>query len=535
MSNLSRSSAKTARLSFEALEPRTVLSATSPFDLTAELISSYESPPTETEFMANGISSAANDSLIKKQYGLDVTQTDQAWDLTIGSTEVTVAVIDTGVDYLHPDLYLNIWINQQEIPPAIRLLLTDIDGDELVTFWDLNDPINIGPTTITDLNGTGYIDGGDLLFPIDIGGWADGSDNGQNGFVDDLLGWDFGDNDNDPRSLDPHGTWVAGVIGAVGNNDLGVAGVNWQVQIMPVKIAVGANRIVSGEAAIEGIYYAVDNGAQISNNSYGGLASNFPSEIVAAGREAVDYAAVHDHLLVASAGNDALDDDIALHIPSGYDAPNVISVAATDRLDRLAKFSNFGAISVDLGAPGVGIWTTSLDGRYAKLDGTSLASPHVAGAAALVLSLNPDLSATEIKSLILDNGDPLPDLDGITVTGGRLNVFKAVSAAAESAVATTASFASIPVLDDSPLVHSFAGSNRVQIVRLAPELDWSSVNTANDLLLMQTSEAATIALDRALEQQDSFHRLLVPDSAAELAAIDVWATLAEDQSIGRLL
>ena len=374
---------------------------------------------------------AADDPRLKQQYNLDSTEVHNAWSLTTGSTEVTVAVIDTGVDYLHPDLYLNIWINQEEIPTAIRPLLTDIDGDGLITFWDLNDTINIGPTTITDLNGTGYIDGGDLLFSVDMGGWADGSDNGQNGFVDDLVGWDFGDNDNDPLSLDSHGTRVAGVIGAIGNNDLGVAGINWQVQIMPVKIAVGANRMVSGEAVSPSIYYAVNNGARISNHSYGDFASNLPPDLIAVVREAVDYAAAHDHLLVAAAGNQAMDTDITPFLPADYDASNVISVAATDRHDGLAKFSNYGTVSVDLGAPGVGIWTTSLNGRYAKLDGTSVAAPHVAGAAALLLALDPNLSADELKSLILNNVDPLADLEGITVTGGRLNLFSAMTAATE--------------------------------------------------------------------------------------------------------
>jgi subtilisin family serine protease len=365
-----------------------------------------------------------DDPRFHQQYGLHYTEAPLAWEITTGSAAVVVAVIDSGIEYTHPDLYLNIWINQREIPRAVRRSLTDVDGDGRITFWDLNDPsgANTGAGRITDLNNNGYIDGGDLLFPVAEGGWADGRDNHNNGFVDDLIGWDFLDDDNDPMDIGGHGTHVAGIIGAIGNNGIGVAGMNWKVSMMPV-------RLVSGVSAIR---YAVDNGARISNNSYGATALGAPPELIASGEAVVAHAAKNDHLVVASAGNDSTDTDVfPFHFPSGYEEPNVISVAATNRADVLASFSNFGAVSVDLGAPGHTTWSTYIEPSpqpFALEFGTSMSSPHVAGAAALILSVNPDLSFDEIKALILDNVDPLEDLQGITVTGGRLNIFQAVTA-----------------------------------------------------------------------------------------------------------
>src|SRR5262249_48914857 len=129
-----------------------------------------------------------NDPRFPQQWGLDTTEAPQAWELTTGSTKVVAAVLDTGVDYTHPDLYKNIWINQAEIPKDTRRNLVDTDGDGLITFWDLNEPANQGPGKIADLNGNGYIDGGDILKPQSQGGWANGIDEGHNGYVDDLIG-----------------------------------------------------------------------------------------------------------------------------------------------------------------------------------------------------------------------------------------------------------------------------------------------------------------------------------------------------------
>ncbi|MCL6508323.1 MAG: S8 family serine peptidase, partial [Bryobacteraceae bacterium] len=368
-----------------------------------------------------------NDPLLARQWGLQVTQADLAWNLTTGSTTVVVAVNDNGVDYTHPDLYKNIWINQEEIPAGVRALLQDVDGDGLITFWDLNEPVNQGPGKITDLNGTGFIDGGDLLRPIVVGGWADGLDNGGNGYIDDLIGWDFVNDNNDPMGTDRHGTHVAGTIGAMGDNGLGVTGVNGKVQIMPLERG-NAENTATIQDSVDALYYAVNNGARVSNHSYGAPAAAFTEAELAAIDAVAQYALANEHLIVAAALNNSSNIDTFPVLPAGSDLPNIISVAATTKNDKLWKASNFGTISVDLGAPGVNIWSTVPGGDYAKFDGTSMAAPHVTGAAALILSINPNLTFAQVKALILDNVDVVPDLVGKTVTGGRLNIFKAVAA-----------------------------------------------------------------------------------------------------------
>jgi subtilisin family serine protease len=382
-------------------------------------------------------STVPNDPMFGKLWGMQTIHASEAWDLTTGSSNVVVAVIDTGVDYTHRDLYKNIWLNQEEIPREIRGRLTDVDRDGLITFWDLNEPVNQGPGRIADLNGTGYIDGGDLLRPTAQGGWVDGRDGGGNGYTDDLIGWDFGDNDNDPMDHDDHGTHVAGTIGAVGNNGVGVTGVAWRVQTMPVK-KVTDRGTATVQNIIDSLYYAVDNGARVSNNSYGDPASALTEAERTAGYAAIQYAASKDHLFVTGAQNQGSNNDLTPILPANYDLPNIITVAATDKKDTLASFSNYGATSVDLGAPGRTILSTVPDDHFTNYFGTSMATPHVAGAAALILSRNPNLSYSQVKALILDNVDPLPDLAGKTVTGGRLNVFKAVNAAAAPSAARSA-------------------------------------------------------------------------------------------------
>lgn len=374
------------------------------------------------------LSTVPNDPLFDRMYGLEITHTQEAWDLTTGSTQVTVAVIDTGVDYTHPDLYKNIWLNQAEIPSAIRAGLQDVDVDGAITFWDLNELVNQGPGKITDLNGTGFIDGGDVLQPAAAGGWADGIDSGSNGFVDDLIGWDFGHNDNDPRDFKGHGTHVAGTIGAIGDNGIGVAGMNWNVQLMPVKRVTDVDT-GTVQNTTDAIYYAVDNGARVSNNSYGRAAANMSAAEVAAAHAAIQYAADRGHLFVACAHNQGNDNDVVPLLPASYDLNNIISVASTDKREQLAHTSNYGDVSVDLAAPGVGIYSTVPDGRYAKLSGTSMATPHVTGAAALIWAREPNLTYAEVKNRILSSVDSLADLQGKTLTGGRLNVFAALNAA----------------------------------------------------------------------------------------------------------
>ncbi|RUL81585.1 S8 family serine peptidase [Tautonia sociabilis] len=294
-----------------------------------------------------------------------------AWDVTTGSGEVVVAVIDTGVDYTHPDLAANIWTNAGEIPGNN----TDDDG---------------------------------------------------NGFVDDVRGWDFYDGDNDPMDDDGHGTHVAGIIGAVGNNGVGVSGVNWQVRLMPVRFLGPQGGFTSD--AVRALNYAVANGATISNNSWGG--GGYSTSL----RNAISNAQQAGHLFVAAAGNDGRNTDSSPHYPSSYDLDNIISVAASNRNDALAGFSNFGETTVDLAAPGVSILSTTPNGSYSSYSGTSMASPMVAGAAALIKARFPDWTWSQIKAQLLATVDPDSGLSGRVATGGRLDVGRALT---EGAAAVT--------------------------------------------------------------------------------------------------
>ena len=333
----------------------------------------------------------------------------EAWELTTGSSDVVVGVIDTGVDYTHPDLYLNMWVNQNEIPSTVESVLSDVDGDSVFTFYDLNDAANA--SHVSDLNSNGFIDAGDLLADRN---WADGADTDGNGFKDDFVGWDFVNNDNDPFDDNEHGTHVSGTIGGVGNNGTGIVGVNWQVQIMALKfLDAGGSGYTSG--AVQAVKYATLMGAQLTNNSWGGGgASTSLLDAIAESREA-------DMLFIAAAGNDGSNNDSTSTYPANYELDNVISVAATDRNDERAWFSNYGATTVDLGAPGLDILSSTPDNQYSSFSGTSMATPHVAGVAALAWSVTSNSTYQEIRDAIFAGVDPVSSMADITATGGRLN------------------------------------------------------------------------------------------------------------------
>jgi len=288
----------------------------------------------------------------------------EAWDTSTGSGSVIVAVIDTGIDYNHPDLIDNIWTNAGEIADNGR----DDDG---------------------------------------------------NGFIDDVHGFNFVANTGNALDDNSHGTHVAGTIGAVGNNGIGVAGVAFGVQLMAVKFLNSAGS-GSTSNAIKALDYAVAQGASISNNSWGG--GGFNSAL----SSAINSARAAGHIFVAAAGNNGANNDTTPFYPSSHTQDNVVAVAATDRYDSLASFSNYGATSVDLAAPGVSIYSTLPGGGYGYKSGTSMATPFVTGALAMVWDVHPDWTYSEVISQVLGSVDVLPTLSGKMVTGGRLNLASAV-------------------------------------------------------------------------------------------------------------
>jgi len=345
-----------------------------------------------------------------------------AWDSTTGSTRFGIGVIDTGIDYTHEDLYLNIWLNQAEIPSS-KSGVTDIDSDGLITFYDLNDSSNSAYTT--DLNGNGYIDGGDLLMDST---WENGTDEDSNGYTDDLIGWDFASNDNDPMDDNSHGTHCAGTIAGIGNNGTGVVGVNWVGQVAGLKFLTGAGTGTTADA-VSAVNYAAairaDGGNLIAtSNSWGG--GGYTSSL----ENAIINARDEGQLFVAAAGNSGASSP---SYPALYPQDNVISVAATDRTDTIASFSQYGTSSVDLAAPGVAIVSTTPGDAYDSYNGTSMATPHVAGAVALLYAHKPTATWTEVRDAIFDGVETasthpnLSSLNGKMVTEGRLHLLGSIN------------------------------------------------------------------------------------------------------------
>ncbi|HEX2291697.1 MAG TPA: S8 family peptidase, partial [Gaiellaceae bacterium] len=281
--------------------------------------------------------------------------------------------------------------------------------------WNLTQGSNSVAVAVVD-SGTDYTHQ-DLAANIwaNPGETVNGADDDGNGLVDDVRGWDFFSGDANPLDGHGHGTHVAGTIGAEGNNGAGVTGVNWRVKLIPLRVG---DEQLSGFAIYQSFLYACAKGAKVVNGSFGG--ASYDSLI----HEAI--AACPSTLFVFAAGNSGTNNDLSPRYPCNDPSPNVICVAASEPADGLAWFSNFGRSTVHLAAPGASILSTVPGDDYESWDGTSMAAPHVAGAAALVLAHRPALTTEELKRTLLLAVDPKPGLAALVASGGRLNVAQAL-------------------------------------------------------------------------------------------------------------
>ncbi len=240
----------------------------------------------------------------------------------------------------------------------------------------------------------------------------------------DVVGFDFVHNDGLPFDDNKHGTHTSGTVGAVGGNGKGVSGVSQRVSVMAIKFLSGQGSGTTADA-IRAVDYAINHGAKVLSNSWGGHGNDNNQALF----QAIERAKAKNVLFVAAAGNDGTDNDGSdPAYPAGFTNDNLIAVAATDRNDQMASFSNYGKKTTHLGAPGVGVYSTTPGGQYEALSGTSMACPHVAGAAALIWSKKPTLTYKQVKNILMSTADPVSSLAGRTVTGARLNVLKALAA-----------------------------------------------------------------------------------------------------------
>ncbi len=350
--------------------------------------------------------------------GADI-RAEQAWATFTGDPNILVGVIDTGVDYTHPDLAANAWTNPGEIPG------NNVDDDG-------------------------------------------------NGYVDDVHGYDFVNNDGDPFDDNEHGTHCSGTIAAVGNNALGTTGINWRAKIAGIKF-LSASGSGSTANAVLGIQYAITIGCRLTSNSWGG--GGFSQALL----DAINAAGAAGQLFVASQGNASTNTDVSPSYPAAYDSPYIIGVAATDHNDQLASFSNYGATTCDLGAPGVDVLSLMPGGGYQLLSGTSMAGPHVSGACAFMFGRFPGMTNMQVKQRIMQFADPIPALTGRCVTGARLNLFMAA-----------ADPDSIPPGAVSDLATENPGSNSMGLVWTATGDD-GGVGTASEYELRYSTSPITEA------------------------------------------
>ncbi len=309
-----------------------------------------------------------SDSKLRRAPNIAKVFADSAWHIVSGNSKVTVAVLDTGIDYNHEDLANNLWINKGEIP-------------------------------------------------------NNGIDDDGNGYIDDVFGYDFKNNDALPFDDLRHGSHVSGILGATGGNGIGISGVTQRVGLMTLKFLGGSEGRGTTADALRAIEYAVNNGANIISNSWEG------SENDEALKEAIKNAGRHGILFVVAAGNEGKNLDTTPVYPAAFRLPNMISVGATDKNDALANFSNYGIKSVSIAAPGVSIFSTVPGNDYLYFGGTSMACPHVSGAAALLLAGWPQLNFVQLKEILIKSADKIDNLNQTIESSGRLNVLSALKRA----------------------------------------------------------------------------------------------------------
>ncbi len=366
------------------------------------------------------------------------------------STEEAMAALsaDERVEFAVPNhIYHLPQVEQGEVPSGLSSG-TDSNPGQVIPndlkpeLWGLHNTGQTGGKADADIDapeawtihtGRNQVQGGPLIAVVDTGIdfthtdlaaniWKNpgetknGRDSDRNGVVDDIHGYNAFDNNGDVMDRNGHGTHVAGTIGAVGDNGQGVVGVNHNANIMAVKI-FGDSGSTNAAAIVRGLQYSTKMGARITNNSWGGGAYNAAIKQAFAESPAMHF---------LSAGNNGRNNDTYDRYPGDYNLPNFIRVAATDHSDNLARFSNWAPTTVELGAPGVDILSTVPGQGYASYNGTSMATPQAAGAAALIVSAYPQISNEELKARLLGGVDQVPSLQGKTITGGRLNVYNSI-------------------------------------------------------------------------------------------------------------
>ena len=352
-------------------------------------IMSIEQTPTDSAYTDGSLWGLKNTGQSSGAAGIDV-NAEPAWAINSGSPSIVVGVVDTGIRYTHQDLAGNMWVNPDEIPG------NNIDDDN-------------------------------------------------NGYIDDIHGINAINNDGDPMDNNDHGSHCAGTIAATANDSGRIVGVAYGVKLMALKFLDAAGNGATSDA-VECIDYAISEGVDVLSNSWGGggSSSTMLNTISAANEAGI--------LFIAAAGNESSNTDTSANFPSNYEVENVISVASIDRNGNLANSSNYGQITVDIAAPGVDILssTSGSDTEYRSFNGTSMATPHVAGVAALVLSQFPGATVTEQKNRILSTAVPLSSLTGKTLTGGRVDAHAALTVTEDGSLEISVSSNPYPLIESKP-------------------------------------------------------------------------------------